>query len=123
MNGKQKIVCDNCGRLSDYQESIKSRPVEGEPDITEIGIECPHCNVWAHSQFDGPRLIEFRTTLREAQAQLEALRGGLNVKAIQKAVKEYHRAKRRMEVEHRRFNDVYRKKLGVVGPSEARKNV
>lgn len=121
--GKQKIVCDNCGRLSDYQESIKSRPVEGLPEIIELGLACPHCEVWAHSHFDGSQLDKFRESLKEAQAGLEGLRGSLNFKAVAKAVKDFHRAKRRMEVEHRRFNDVYRKKLGIASPSEVRKNV
>jgi hypothetical protein len=122
MKGKQKIICDSCGRLSDYASSVKARPVEGLPEITEIGIECPHCEVWAHSQFDGPRLEEFRSSLREAQAHLEALRGSLDIKAVEKAVKDFNRAKKRMSVEHKRFNDVYRKKLGVVAPLEAKKN-
>jgi hypothetical protein len=120
MKGKQHIICDNCGRLGDYQESVKSRPVEGLPEITEIGLECPHCRTWAHSQFDGPQLDGFRKVLKEATDHLESLRGSFNSKAVEKALKDYHRAKRRMATEHKRFNEVYRKKLDVIAPSEAK---
>ncbi len=118
MNNEQLIRCDNCGRRSKMKEAVKVRPVEGHPGIEETGIDCPKCGIWIHSKFDGEALARFRARLQEAADVLTKAKGNLKDGQLDFAVKEYYRAKKRMNVEHQRFNQIWRKKLDVKSPSE-----
>lgn len=55
-----KVSCNKCGKEFDFLPKQRQR----NKNITEIGLECPHCEEWFHSYFLTPVLIRMQATLK-----------------------------------------------------------
>jgi hypothetical protein len=134
-------VCRRCGGQTPEKEAIQTRTVEGFGDLIEMGVACVHCGDWIHGRFDSPALDPHRQCVRDASAALDEIaanslprgrmaqaRAGWGepveqcrtqfANGVEAAIATYYRAKKRMQREDQRFQEMWRGKLGVSRPAK-----
>jgi len=110
----QSVTCRACGGAHTVEAFFHTRPavIDGEKDISEIGLLCPDCGEWVHAFYQSPHTRRLQSSLSRAECMLRT-------QHTQRALKAYRRAR----VRHRQAFDVLqdrlRLKTGAASPTAA----
>lgn len=107
------VTCSGCEERYTLTLGVLSeRPVKGhEADrLTEVGLVCPHCQLWQHAWLKGPDLNQAQVSLDRALALWQKQRNDRNLK-------NYQRAKRRFNRAFDEFQAMWRPVLGLESPA------
>lgn len=116
MNEQQEMIleCTGCKATLDLRAFFHKRDVEieGEKDITEIGLLCPECGLWKHGFYRSPYTRRLRASVERAQHLF-------NTRRTNRALKAYRRAVTKHQIAFDELQMRLRQKTGETSPTEA----
>ncbi len=84
-------VCAACSQEFQVEQKVRERlvTVRDEPNVKEVGLQCPHCGDWTHAYFTTSKTRRHMNSMKREIALYQHMRTEARLKSVRRAQDKY----------------------------------